>query len=145
MTLTRRDSFDLPVMGRVLSQLWNDPFFGDLRPLVAAAEEGTLPLDISEDDRSVYVRASLPGFKKENIEVEIHDGVLGVKATQEEQKEEKGETFYRQERRMQSVSRRVALPATVAEGQTDAELKDGVLTLKLPKTPAATPKKIRIK
>lgn len=144
MSLTRRDSFDLPVVGRVLSQLWNDPFMGDLRPLVAAAEEGTLPLDISEDDRSVYVRASLPGFKKENIDVEVHDGVLSIKAHHEETTEQKGERFYRKERRVGSVSRRVALPGTVVEDQTHAAFQNGVLTLTLPKSAKAMPKKVTI-
>ena len=140
--LARREPRDLLNFPMMWDRFFNEPF---LQGGLATLDEGTLPLDISEDDKTVIVRASRPGFRKENIEVEIHDGVLGIKATQEEQKEEKGETFYRQERRVQSVSRRVALPTTVAEGQTDAELKDGVLTLRLPKTPAAMPKKIRIK
>jgi len=140
--LARREPRDLFSFPMIWDRFFNEPF---LQTGAGTIDEGTLPLDVSEDEKNVIVRASLPGFKKENIEIEIHDGVLGVKATQEEEKEEKGETFYRRERRTQSVSRRVALPTTVAEGQTDAELKDGVLTLRLPKTPAAMPKKIRIK
>jgi HSP20 family protein len=147
-SLIRRDPFETPVVNRLFNHLFNDPFFGDMPrfgfSLATPVEEGTLALDISEDDRNVIVRASLPGFAKEDIDVEIHDGVLVIKAEHAEEKEEKGETFYRKERRVGSMSRRVALPSTVVEGETKAELKDGVLTLRLPKVSKPTPKKVKI-
>lgn len=141
--LIRRDPFEVPMM-RLFNQFFNDPFFAETPRTIAAVEEGNLALDISEDDKNVIVRASMPGFAKDDIEVEIHDGVLSIKGTRTEETEIKGEHFYRKERRTGAVSRRVALPATVAEGKTQAELKDGVLTLRLAKEPKATPTKVRI-
>jgi HSP20 family protein len=110
----------------------------------AAFEEGTLAIDVSEDEKNVLVRASLPGFSKEDVNVEVHEGVLSIKAEHAEDKEERGETFYRRERRVGSLSRRVALPSDVLEDQIGAELKDGVLTLKMPKNPKPSPKKVKI-
>ena len=143
--LLRREPFELPAIPSMtrLMNLFNDPFFGNAG-LAPAIEEGNLALDVLEDEKSVVVRASLPGFRKEDIDVEIHDGVLSIKAEREEEKEEKGETYYRRERRFGTVSRRVALPSVVMEGETVADLKDGVLTLRIPKSPKAMPKKVKI-
>lgn len=145
-TLMRRDPFELPAINRLFNQFMNDPFFSEVKVLApgGAIDEGTLALDVSEDDKSVLVRASLPGFKKEDIEVEIHDGVLAIKAQHTEETEVKNERYYRKERRTGSVSRRIALPGAVLETDTKAELKDGVLTLTLPKSQKELPKKIRI-
>lgn len=139
--LTRRDRS--PAMDRFLTRFFNDPVFEAL-PAALSNEEGTLALDVSEDAQSVIVRASLPGFSKEDIDVEVHDGVLTIKAEHSEEREETGERFYRRERQYGSVSRRVALPSAVIEDEANASLKDGVLTLRLPKTREASPRKISI-
>ncbi len=137
---------ELSPFGRVISQIWNDPFFGEFRTLgnAGSAGEGVLPIDISEDDASVFVRASLPGYKKENIEVEVHEGILSIKASHTQEQEQRTERFYRQERRVGTVSRSISLPSTVEEAQIQAELKDGVLTLRLPKQAQAMPRKVSI-
>ena len=144
INLIRRDPMAAPQFTRLFNQFFNEPFFAELKGLQPVVEEGTLALDVSEDDANVIVRASLPGFRKEDVSVEIHEGVLSINATHSEQSEEKGERFYRQERRIGSVSRRVALPSTVRETDTQAELKDGVLTLRLPKERKEQPKKVKI-
>lgn len=143
--LTRRNAYDVPTIGRVVNDLFNDPFFNEFKMISPTGlDEGTLAVDVSEDDKHVFVRASLPGFKKENVQVEVHDGVLSIKAEQSEEKEETSERFYRRERRFGSMNRRIALPSTVVEGETKAELKDGVLTLRLPKSVKEQPRKIQI-
>ena len=140
MNLIRRDAADFP---RLFSQLFSEPCFNGNS--LANLEEGTLPLDISEDDKNVIVRASVPGFTKEDIDVEVHSGILTIKASHNEEKEEKTERFYRRERRFGSMSRRVALPSTVSENATRAQLKDGVLTLYIPKSEEALPRKVQIR
>lgn len=136
---------ELAPVARLFDRLWNDSFFGvpSLGEIIAV-DEGTLAVDVSEDDRHVIVRASLPGFKKEDVDIEVHDGVLSIKAAHSEEHEEKNERFYRKERRFGSVSRRIALPSAVLEGEAKADLSDGVLTLRLPKSPKDLPKKVRI-
>lgn len=142
--MIRRQPVGLGSFDRLMGQLLEDPFFAEMRPAVAAIEEGTLPIDLSEDEKSVFVRASLPGFRKDEIEAEVHDGVVSIKAAKVEEKETTDEKFYRRERRFGSVSRRVALPTVVDEQKVGAELKDGVLTLTLPKAKPDSPRKISI-
>ena len=144
MNIIRRDPFEIPfpAMTRLFNQLFNEPY-GDGG--LAQLEEGTLPLDISEDEKNVIVRASVPGFGKEDIDVEVHNGVLTVKAQHNEEREEKNERFYRRERRMGSMMRRVALPSTVREDEVQAELRDGILTLYIPKSEEARPRKVQIR
>lgn len=139
--LTRRSEPMNNVFDRMLSN-----FFAD-SPVLALApqfEEGTLPLDISEDDTHVIIRASLPGFARENVDVELHDGVLTIKAQHSEEKQETTERFYRRERRFGSVSRRLALPGVVNEGETSAELRDGVLTVRVARAKPEVARKVKI-
>lgn len=140
--LTSRDPFTrLPAFDRLFSTLLAEP----LSAGAVMSDEGTLALDLSEDDTHVIVRASVPGFSREQIHVEVHEGVLTIKAESSEQTEEQTERFYRRERRTGSLSRRVSLPSIVEEGDASAELNDGVLTLRLPKQVKATPRRITIK
>lgn len=110
----------------------------------ALIDEGALALDVSENDSEVIVRASLPGFSKEDVEVEVHDGVLSIKATREEEHEEKNERFYRKERRSGSVSRRIALPGAVDDSKATATLRDGVLEVRVARSSEALPKRLSI-
>jgi HSP20 family protein len=107
-------------------------------------DEGTLAIDVSEKENEVVVRATLPGFQKGEIDVQLRDGVLSIKADHSEEEEEKDEHYYRRERRYGAVSRRVALPGVVNEEKVRAELKDGVLTLRVPLAAKERPKKIEI-
>ena len=140
-TITRRqnnrhDPFDLMFQR----------FFGDDAPSLGTfVEEGTLALDVSEDEKNVYVRASLPGFRKDDVDIDLHDGVLTITAEHTEEERDEEERFFRRERRTGSMSRRVALPGTVDEDKADAQLTDGVLKVTIPKTKAETPRKVKIK
>lgn len=108
--------------------------------------EGSLAVDISEGkEGETIVRASLPGFKKEDVQVSVHNGVLDIKAENRFEEETKDEKFYRKERRYGSVTRRIALPGNPKSDDVVAELKDGVLTVKVPANGETGPKKIAVK
>jgi len=139
-TITKRDPFAVPTWDDMVRRMFREPAFENL----PATDENLLALDISEDEKNVFVRASLPGYRREDVNVEVHEGVLSIQAQRVEEHEEKKEKFYRRERRMGSVHRRVVLPTEVLDGEIKANLKDGALTLTLPKSPATTPKKIAI-
>src|ERR1043166_7606891 len=68
MNLIRRDPFEM-TLPRFFNQFLGEPFDGGA---LSQLEEGTLPLDIAEDEKNVIVRASVPGFRKEDIDVEVH-------------------------------------------------------------------------
>jgi HSP20 family protein len=141
MNITRRDPFDFPIttMNRLMNQIWNQE-----NSLSEAVEESLLPLDISEDDKALVVRASVPGLKPEEIDVQVHNGILTIKAERSEENEEKTERYLRRERRVGSFTRSVALPSLVDDDSTQASLESGVLTLRIAKSQAAMPKKIKI-
>jgi HSP20 family protein len=139
--LIRSNPFDFPSMPRALERLFDDPFFR--RP--SEWFDGALAVDVSEQDGKVVVQASVPGFTKEEIEVQINEGVLSIKAHHLEEKETKEEKYYLKERREGSLSRRVSLPGIVQDAPVDAELKDGVLTVRVAIPEKAQPKAIEIK
>lgn len=126
---------------RLFAPMLTDPFLAEAFPM-ERIEEGTLPVDVSETDKAVIVKASLPGFKKDDVEITVDEGVVTIAAKKLEEKIEKGEKFYRRERLLGAVSRRIALPVAVIEDEVKAELKEGVLVLILPKTAVPTPKKV---
>jgi HSP20 family protein len=113
-------------------------------PVFDADAAGTLALDIAESEGELIVRASVPGFAREDIDVQIHEGVLSIKAEHTEDAETTDERFYRRERRVGSVSRTVALPGDLTVVESRAELADGVLTLRIPQAEASRPKQIPI-
>jgi HSP20 family protein len=101
-------------------------------------------LDIHEDKENLVVTVELPGMKKENIDVSLHDGCLSISGERKsEEKLEKAEV-YRSERFFGRFQRTVSLPAPVNAAQIRAQYKDGVLTVTLPKAEEAKPKQIDV-
>lgn len=101
-------------------------------------------LDVYQDKDSVYVKAELPGLKKEEIEISLQNGVLAISGERKHNEEKKeGETF-RSERYFGRFHRSVTLPTPVNSGAVSASYKDGVLTVTLPKAEEAKPKQIEV-
>lgn len=105
----------------------------------------TPAIDLSETDGEVVVKASLPGVKPEDVEISVNDGILTVKGEKKSDDKTETENFYRREIRYGSFSRSVPLPSRVNHEQADAEFKDGVLTVTLPKAEEVRPKQIKIR
>ncbi len=145
-SIVRRDPFT--GMRQVMDRLFDDSFFrsgpAGWPGAAWSLKEGALPVDLSQADGQIKVRASLPGFKPEDIDVQVHEGVLSIKAGHSEDAESSDERFYRRERAGGSVSRRIALPGVVRDAEVDAQLEDGVLTLTLPLPEQPQPKQIEI-
>jgi HSP20 family protein len=103
------------------------------------------PLDLSETDKDVSVRLDLPGVNPREIDIHVSGNQLTISGERKEKKEEKGETFYRIERRSGRFSRSLTLPCTIEEEKIDAKYKDGVLSVTLPKTAQAKAHRIEVK
>jgi len=103
-----------------------------------------LALDVREEDGAFVVETSLPGYKKDEIEVELTDGALSIQAEREHEEERKDAHYHYRERSHGAVSRRVDLPGVASDATVDATLKDGVLTLRIPIAEAARPKRVEI-
>lgn len=113
----------------------------------AGTPAGTISpaLDLTEADGGYQIRMDVPGMKAEDINIDVHGEVVTVTGERKEEKEEKGEKFHRIERAFGSFSRTVRLPFPVKEEKVEAQLKDGVLTLKLPKTDEAKAHRVKVK
>jgi HSP20 family protein len=113
----------------------NGPFFADWAPAV----------DIQETDKEYLIKAELPEVKKEDVKVEVVDGVLTIGGERTQEKEEKGKKFHKVERLYGTFVRQFALPTEVDAAKVQAEYKDGMLSVHLPKTAAAKPKTVEVK
>ena len=104
---------------------------------------GAYPVDIREDDEHVYVDAEIPGFKKDEINVTMENGMLHISGERKVEKT-KGESHL-SERRYTKISRSFTLPTAVNESNVDAKLDNGVLHLILNKREEVKPRKIEVK
>jgi HSP20 family molecular chaperone IbpA len=148
VNLMRRDPMMEAVpgalMGRLIDRFLSEPFF---EPGGGALQEnaGVPPVDIIQDEEAVTVRASLPGFNKDEVNVEVHNGLLSIDAQHSEEHEERQGRYLHRERRSGALSRRIALPGNLQEDQCRAELKQGVLTLTIPRSQEAGARRIEIR
>lgn len=107
--------------------------------------EGTLPLDIYETADELVVEVSVPGFTKDEIGVQVHQGVLSIVARNANAAMDRPALrYYRRERPTGAWARRVALPGIVHDAEVRAELKDGVLKLHIPIPETARPRQVVI-
>jgi HSP20 family protein len=110
-----------------------------------AEESEWLPaFDVSESDEEVIVKAELPGINVKDIDITLTDGLLSIKGERRMEKESKGHSYHRVERRFGSFSRSFNLGVEVKADGIDASYKDGILTVTLPKAEKAKPKRIEV-
>ena len=90
--------------------------------------------DVSETDGEVVVKLQVPGVTKDQLTVTATDDVLTVRGEIRKEQEEKKNAFYRQEIRYGAFERTLRLPAEVDGSRANAELKNGMVTITLPKS-----------
>ena len=107
---------------------------------------GTLsPLtDVVEEDNRVIVTTDLPGIDRENVELSLRDNVLVISAGKGKEEETEKEGYLRKERSFMRYYREIPLPEGATEEGANAQLKNGVLTVTLPKTKLVAGKRIQI-
>ena len=94
-------------------------------------------VDMDETDEEIRITAELPGVDRGNIDVSVSDNRITIRGEKKEQEENKGRGYYTLERSYGSFQRSFSLPCEVELDNVDASFKDGVLTVKLPKSAAA--------
>ena len=135
--------------------LWNafndfdsifDEFWGPRRPVDRVENRTFVPaVDVSETENAYRIKAEIPGVRKEDLNVSVHDGILTIEAeTKYEDEEKKDGRVIRRERRYGKFSRSIRLGEDVDSTSVKAEYKDGVLDLMLPKLEEVQPKRIAI-
>jgi len=104
----------------------------------------TPALDIYEDHDNVFVRLELPGMKKEDISLSLHNGSLSISGERKGEEKAQEAEVYRSERFFGRFHRTITLPTPVASDKVKAQYKDGILTVTLPKAEEAKPKHIDV-
>ena len=102
-------------------------------------------IDVAEEKDSFLVRADLPGLSKDDVSVTLQDNYLTIKGEKKHEVETKEASYYHKERAYGTFTRTIALPVTVDAKKIDAQFKDGVLHVRLPKSEEAKPKQIDVK
>ena len=131
-----------------IDRLFNDAFNEFLSPM--ATEEVSnrrfLPaVDIRETADALSLLAELPGLTKDDIQITLENNVLTLSGERKFEKDTKEENYHRMERAYGTFTRSFTLPANVQTDKVDADFKDGVLTISLPKSDQSKPRKIAIK
>ena len=102
------------------------------------------PLDIAEDETAFTLKVDLPGVSADDIDIQVHENRLTLSGHRDETSEQSAEKYYHLERRSGSFRREVVLPAAVDADNIEAHHEDGVLTVTLPKSERAKPRKIEV-
>jgi HSP20 family protein len=103
------------------------------------------PMDLVETEDNLVLRANLPGVDRDEIEIEVKEGVLTVSGERKAQHEEKREGFHRVERSFGRFSRSLELPKGVEADNIDASFERGVLEVRMPKPAERKPTRIEIR
>lgn len=109
-----------------------------------AEEFESMAVDLVEQDDAYVVTADLPGFERDDVDVQLTDSTLRIEAEREEATEEEEDRYIRQERRQQSAQRSVRLPGEVDRQGVNARMQNGVLTVTLPKRESGDVRDIEI-
>ncbi len=102
-------------------------------------------VDIVEKDDAYILKAELPGVSKDDGKITLRENLLTIKGEKRKEKEEKNRNSYRSERMYGTFERTFTLPSMVRDERIQANFKDGVLTVEIPKSEEVKPKEIPVK
>lgn len=107
---------------------------------------GVFPLlNLTENQDNYYIRAELPGMKAEDLGIQIVDKTLTISGERKIQEEGGKIRYHRRERDAGKFSRAIGLPGEIDSDRIEAQMRDGLLTVTIPKAEAAKPKQITVK
>lgn len=141
--LTRWEPFsDLLTVRKQMDDIF-DAFF--TRP-ITNGDAWSLPLvDLYQTDDDVMVRATLPGVDAKDLDIQITGEALTIRAEVQRDEETQGKRYHLREQRYSAFARTLPLPVPVVADKAEAEMKNGVLILRLPKAEEVKPKSITVK
>jgi len=139
----KRNRSSLARLHSELDDLFESFFRGLDRPF--AGYKAWPAIDVVEEEDAVVVRAEVPGCKAEDIDISVYGNTLTISGEKKLEEEKKEKDFYHMESTYGSFRRELTLPAEVDPGKVEAECKDGVLSITLPKAASAKAVKIKVK
>src|SRR6266480_929848 len=144
------DSVAWPALGRLsnlrdeLDTLFDLPFLANFANQTQLFTGWTPALDLYQNNDNVIAVVELPGLRKEDIEISLHDGTLTIGGERKSETNANGENATRTERFTGKFRRSITLPTRVDANKVNATYKDGILTVTLPKAEEAKPKQIQV-
>ncbi len=121
-------------------RIWNRAY--SIMPRLT--EEAPL-IDLEDNGKDFCLTVEVPGFKKEDIRIEVEDKAVDIRGSRSMQDEEKAKDYVRRERGYESFHRRIDLPEEINADKTEASMNDGILELHMPKKSPKTRTKVNIK
>jgi HSP20 family protein len=125
---------------------WFRPYslLEEVEEMARRAFEPSLEMDMYEEGKELVIKADLPGIKRKDIDISVEGDVLTIKAEKKAEKERKEGAYYYSERECGTYERCMTLPTRVDADKISANLKKGVLEIRLPKAEAPETKKIEV-
>ena len=127
-----------------INQLFDQSFGQSVQP-GAALNTWTPAVDVYEDENAFLIKIDLPEVNKEDVKVNLNENVLSLAGERRFEHEDKRDGYHRVERSYGQFYRSFTLPPNVNTEAINAEFRDGVLRLTLPKREEAKPKQIEVK
>ena len=132
-------------MQDTMNSLVNALFNSDASDFASEGTEFSPRMDMKESEDAYTVKLTMPGIDKNDIDISVSDGVLTVKGETKEEEEDEKSTYLVREHKHYYYYRSVRLPSEVVADKAEAEYKNGVLKLTLPKAEEVKPKSIPVK
>ncbi len=133
---------EIMTLREAMDQLFNDAFTSS----AGVRKVASTPLvDMYQTDDDIVIKATLPGFAKDDVDITLTDNVLTLRGNVEKEEKNEGKSYYIREQSYTNFERSLRLPVDVELEKAEALFKDGILTITLPKAEAVKPKSIMIK
>lgn len=143
-TITRWDPFrSVSTLQEQVNRLFEDSFFRT-RADESSLSAWTPPVDIYEDGDHLVIKADLPDVSEKDIDIRLENHTLSIRGERKFEKQVSEENYLRVERAYGAFSRSFALPNTVNAERINAEYRNGVLTVTLPKREESKPRQIKV-
>jgi HSP20 family protein len=134
---------EMMTLREAMDRLFDDAF---TRPINLRDGGWSAPaVDMYQTDEDVVVKAALPGFKTDEVQINVTGDVLTLRGERKHEEENKEKAWHIREQRWSSFERSVALPTAVVPDRAEASFENGILTITFPKAEEVKPKTISVK
>lgn len=133
-------------MGRIFSRMLGGGMYEPFAGTAGGRLEGYMPpVDVSENDDAVVVRAEIPGIAARDLDISVTGNTLVISGRKDEREECEGEDFYRSERRFGAFRRTIDLPESVDPERITADSENGIVTVRFARKPGMRSRRVEIK
>ena len=134
---------EMMTLREAMDRLFDDAF---TRPLSHRDGGWSAPaVDMYQTDNDVVIKAALPGFKSDDVQINVTGDLLTIRGEMKNEEEQNEKSWHLREQRWGSFERSVSLPTAVVPDKAQADFANGILTITLPKAEEVKPKTITVK